>query len=168
MGYKIFGGVLLLLAGCYIALMVVRFEKRRLRVMDGYISLLFYIKGQIDCYATPVSDILKGVDPYIIADCLGISTHNVNQNSIQVSNIGLYDLLSESGSYLEPETRRLLGSFTNELGGCFREEQLRRCDYYIEALTEERSKLNESVPVRMRVNSILCVCCAIGAAVLLW
>ena len=57
--YKIIGGLLILGTGGYIALAVNRFERRRLRVLDAYISLLYYIKGQIDCYALPVGDILS-------------------------------------------------------------------------------------------------------------
>ena len=60
---KILGSFFLLCAGGYAAVAVTRFEHRRLRVLDGYISLLYYIKGQIDCYAMPMPDILAKADP---------------------------------------------------------------------------------------------------------
>ena len=59
--YKVIGTVILLLAGGYISAAMTRFERRRLRVLDGYISLIYYIKGQIDCYAMPVHILGGGV-----------------------------------------------------------------------------------------------------------
>ena len=72
--YKVIGTVILLLAGGYISAAMTRFERRRLRVLDGYISLIYYIKGQIDCYAMPLSDILARADPAVIAACLGLDS----------------------------------------------------------------------------------------------
>lgn len=166
--YKILGGALLLLAGGYVSLWISRFERRRLRVLDGYISLIYYIKGQIDCYAMPISDILAGVDPAIIAACLGL------EGNVHVPRLGegeespLPGLVQESRLYLDTESERLLTTFTGELGRNFRAEQVSRCDYYVTALTEERKKLTESMPARIRACSILAVSAALAAAVLLW
>ena len=68
---KIIGSGILLLAGGYISLAIAAFERRRLWVLDGYISLIYYIKGQIDCYALPMTDILAQADPVVLAACLG-------------------------------------------------------------------------------------------------
>lgn len=164
MGYKIVGACLLLFAGTYSAVHFSRREKKRLRAIDGYISLLFYIKGQIDCYARPIADILRGADRRIIADCIGITDTDTLS--------GQYDefpvLVEESGDLLEPESRRILQTFSGELGSTFRDEQIKRCDYYIEALTRERERLFEAIPTRTRVCNVLCVTCALIFAVLLW
>ena len=56
--YKLLGTLILLGAGGYVSLAMNRFERRRLSVLDGYLSLIQYIKGQIDCYAMPLTDIL--------------------------------------------------------------------------------------------------------------
>jgi|GEM_PF-584716 len=164
MEYKIVGVCLLLLAGGYMAVHLVRKEKKRLRAVDGYISLLFYIKGQIDCYAKPISDILLGADPELIADCIGKG----GKDRICVDYSEFPALVAESGELLEPECKRILHTFSGELGGVYRDEQIRRCDYYIEALTRERERLFEALPARMRINSVLSVSSALMLAVLLW
>ena len=164
MEYKIVGVCLLLLAGGYMAVHFVRYEKKRLRAVDGYISLLFYIKGQIDCYARPISDILRAAHPSLIADCIG-KTENEDISEC-------YDefpaLIEDSGQLLLPECKRILNTFSGELGGVYREEQIKRCDYYIEALTREREKMSEAMPSKMRVNSVLSISSALVLAVLLW
>jgi hypothetical protein len=77
-------------------------------------------------------------------------------------------MVKESRLYLEPESERLLTTLTGELGTTYRAEQVARCDYYVTALTEERKKLNDTLPARLRSTCTLCICCAIGAAILLW
>ena len=166
--YKILGGALLLFAGGYVSVWLVRFERRRLRVLDGYISLIYYIKGQIDCYAMPVGDILANADPTVIAACLGLDERTLPPSIYPTDEAPLPRMVKESRLYLDEESERLLTTFTGELGRNYRAEQVSRCDYYITALTEERRKLAESMPARIRSCSILCVCAAIAAAVLLW
>ena len=60
---KLVGSLILLFAGGYVSVAITRFERRRLRVLDGYISLIYYIKGQIDCYAMPLPAIMASADP---------------------------------------------------------------------------------------------------------
>lgn len=170
--YKMIGCLLLLGTGGYVALSLRRFEHRRLRVLDGYIALLYYIKGQIECYARPLPDILAAADPAILAACLGLDRpRSGDPPPVPTAIYGdtiLPALVRESRIYLEPESERLLTTFTGEVGHTFRTEQVARCDYYIEALTEERHKLYSALPARLRTGSVLALCCAIGAAVILW
>ena len=170
--YKLIGSGLLLLVSGYVALAVRRFEYRRLRVLDGYISLICFIKGQIDCYAMPLTDILSRADPLILANCLGLETPRTATLTFPGWGMGgempLPAMVRESRLYLQPETERLLSGIAGELGSMYRAEQVSRCDYYIQALTEERRKLYETMPARLRTCSTLCLCCAVGAAVLLW
>lgn len=165
--YKILGVVILLLAGGYVALGITRVERRRIGVLDSYISLLFYIKGQIGCFAMPMEEILSRADPVLLAGCLGYP-HLPRETTVIVDTPALPDMIRVSRVYLEPETERLLIAFSSELGHTYREEQVARCEYYIEMLGEERNRLIEAVPGRIRINSVLCLCCILGVAVLLW
>ena len=165
---KIIGSGILLLAGGYVSLAIVAFERRRLRVLDGYISLIYYIKGQIDCYALPLTDILASVDPTILLACLGVDTGALRLSAVPPETCDLTDMVRQSRLYLQPESERLLTTMTGELGTTYRTEQVRRCEYYLSALTEERHKLYETLPGRLRTTCTLCLCCALGTAVLLW
>ena len=59
-------------------------------------------------------------------------------------------------------------SFAGELGRTHRAEQVSRCDYYLSALGEERRRLADALPGRLRTGSTLCITCALAMAVLLW
>ncbi len=169
---KLLGGLILLAAGGYLAMAVSRYERRRLLVLDAYLSLIYHIKGQIDCYAMPIRDILATVDPTLLAACLG-SDHPEDACArlpvlLASSELPLAALVEESRLYLEPEADRLLTAFAHELGATHRTDQVARCEHYITVLGEERRRLLENLPTRMRIASTLCLCAAVGAAVLLW
>ena len=165
---KLMGSLVLLLAGGYVSLSITRFEKRRLRVLDGYISLIYYIKGQIDCYAMPLSDILASADPAILAACLGLDRTEGYLPPALTGDRPITSMVEESRLYLEPEVERLLTTLTGELGSTYRAEQVARCDHYLSALTRERRKLGDSLPARLRAVCTLCLCSAVVAALLLW
>ncbi|MBQ2249468.1 MAG: hypothetical protein II326_04770, partial [Clostridia bacterium] len=80
----------------------------------------------------------------------------------------LSELLHQGRLYLSPEAYRLLSGFVREIGSSYREEQLRRCDYYLEAVHPLREKIAEEQPVRIRLSVTLGICLSIATAILLW
>lgn len=133
------------------------YEKRKVSVLGGWMDLLFYIRTNIDCYLTPVEQIFAEADPALLRACMG-----------DTSVKSPADLLKRSLPYLDEESKRLLEAFSREIGNCYREEQVKRCDYYLSALRAIREKKNADLPARLRVRSALCLCSAIGLAILLW
>lgn len=154
---KLLGGVMILAAGALAAVSAVKHERRKLSVLDGWIDLIFYIRTQIDCYLTPLNEILAGTDRELLRACMWNG-----------ANGGLDALLQNSQLYLGKEARRLLSSFVRELGTSYREEQVKRCDYYIASLRSLREKQLEDLPARTRVCVALCLCTALSIAILLW
>ena len=154
---KIAGAALLGISGLIIGLSHRRFEWKKLQTIDGFISLLFYIKGQIDCYMRPRSEILSTLPAEIFHACncpCGAGT--------------LEELVEASRIYLDEESLRLVSSFSAEFGSTFREEQLRRCDYYISALSEQRRAVFAGVREKGRAGSALWICASLGAIILFW
>ena len=155
---KLLGSLLIALAGGGISLSFCRFERKRLIVLDAYISLLFYIKGQIDCYSMPLSDILLGADSSLIEAC-------GYRGDVPLS---LQEMLPHSKIYLESESLRLLMQFSDEFGSTYKGEQLRRCDYYIDSLLERRRVLLEEIPSKSRVGSAIWMCASFALMIILW
>ena len=147
---KLFGSLLLVGAGLYIALLLARYEHRRVGVLDGYLSLLRFIRGQIDCFSMPIGQILATVDPSVLAACRG-----QDRASAERPAASLPLLLHESRGYLGAESERLLTCFARELGHTHRAEQVGRCDYYLSALEEQRGRLADSLPARMDISLII-------------
>ena len=157
LAFKLAGALLVLASGIGFAIGAARYERTRLQVHDALISLIFFVKGRIDCYAMPVEQIMLEMDKGILADC---------RCPGQVESIEA--LLPHVRSYLDPETYRVLQSFGAGLGSGFRDEQIKRCDYYIELLRQKRMQLESELPARVRTNGMIWILCAVGAVILLW
>ena len=154
---KLMGCGAIALASVIMALSYRRFQWKKLDTIDGFVSLIFYIKGQIDCYSRPRSDILSSLPPEIFHAC------NCPRGAMT-----LEELIEASRAYLDDEPLRLITTFAAEFGSTFREEQLRRCDHYISALGEQRRRVEADVKSKSRAGSALWICAGIGALILIW
>ncbi len=163
---KMIGSLCLMGAGGYAALTLHRYERRRMIVLDGYMALLYYIKGEIDCYARPMTDILASADPAVIAACLGLPPDGVD--TCDPPPVSLSAMVIASRAYLNPESERLLAAFSGEVGHTHRLEQVTRCDHYLAALGEERRRLSDTLSSRTRMATVLSLSGAAGAILLLW
>ena len=157
MWIKVIGSILLALSGAFSAASICRYHRRRLDTLDGFISLIYYIKGQVDCYARPIGDILHSLPPEILRDC------NCRRGADS-----LEELINESKIYLDREALRLLTSFSTEFGSIFREEQTRRCDYYAEGLKEQRGLIASDLSGTIRSGCAVCIGISLCLVILLW
>lgn len=157
MTLKLIGSLLFALSGVVMAISYSRFQTKKLNTIDGFMSLLFYIKGQIDCFARPRSEILSTLPAEVFCACN--CPHGAET---------LEELVEASRIYLDDEPLRLMASFAAEFGSTFREEQLRRCDYYVFALSEERRRVFSEVQSKSRAGSALWICACVGIVILIW
>ncbi len=154
---KFIGSALLALSGACASVSLCRYCHRRLEAIEGFIALIFYIKGQVECYARPICEIMATLSPEILRDC-GCPT----------GASSLEELISESKIYLDRESYRLLSAFAQEFGTVFREEQSKRCDYYIALLGERRALISSRLLPEMRAGSAVVLCASLCLVILLW
>ncbi|MBO5683302.1 MAG: hypothetical protein J6S10_04910 [Clostridia bacterium] len=154
---KIIGSALLCASGGFSALSLCRYHRRKLDTVDGFISLIYYIKGQVDCYARPIGDILFSLPPEILRDC-----------NCPAGATSLEELVNKSRIYLDRESLRLVTSFSSEFGSIFREEQTRRCEHYASQLSLRRDDIAARLSAEMRSGSAICICTSLCLAILLW
>ena len=150
------GGTLILSVSFIGAISTARLEKKRLQVLDAWITLVAHIRAQIDCYLTPIDRILATVDRSLLSQ--------IGNENAQTSDA----LLEASRSYPDPEIARHLSAFLTTIGTSYREEELRRCDYYLAYLRAQREIVATSLPARIKAKITLTLCIAVGAVILLW
>lgn len=154
---KFLGALLIFAVGVFAAFVSVQYEKKRLSVVDGWIDLILYIRSQIDCYRMPLDDILSGGDRALFEACMSPS-----------NAADLPAILEASGIYLDGDGKRLIESFVREIGAGYREEQIKRCDFFISSLRTQRERIAAQLPLRTRLCATLCICIALATAILLW
>lgn len=154
---KLLGSLLILLAGGTAARLSVKAETQRLAVLDGWIALLLYVRSRIDCFLMPQGEIFTSLDREQLARCGG---------SQACTSLGA--LFHTAKGQLAAESRRLIGDLLKEIGGGYREEQVRACDYCIGALREQRAKQAQELPAHVRVRVALSLSAAFSTVILLW
>ena len=154
---KLLGVLLLIGVGAYFARSISCFERKRIKVLNGWLDLIYYIRTQIDCYLTPIEQIFADLSPSLLQEWAGVG---------KAKNPTV--LLKRTRTYLDGESIRLLEGFIREIGAGYREEQIKRCDYYLTALQGIRDQQLSLLPARLCARSTLCICGAFGLAILLW
>lgn len=154
---KLIGSILICATGGFLAFTVCRYHRKRLDTLDGFISLIYYIKGQVECYARPISDILRSLPLEILRDC-----------SCPEGADSLEEIVDESRLFLDRDTLRYLMAFATEFGSTFREEQARRCEHYISILRDRRTAVADRLSAEMRSESAVCICVSLCLMILLW
>ena len=154
---KLCGVLLILLVGGCCAYLSVCYEKKRVRVVEGWIDLIHYIRTQIDCYLMPMQEILANGDRMLLEACMS-----------PANAADLPEILNASSIYLDGGVRRLLERFIYKLGDGYREEQLLRCDECIRELQAHKERLSAELAMRIRIVISLCLCIAAATAILLW
>lgn len=155
--FKLLGSAVLLIAGIGNGALAAGHEKEKLAVLDGWLELLRFIQEQIDCYLTPVEELLSVADKALLEQC----RCRRKDRSLEAG-------LQRSAPVLQAESLRLLSAFAKEIGGSYREEQIKRCNYYRQALLSVRQKQAEELCKKSKLYRGMSICAAVGAALLLW
>lgn len=154
---KLLGCMLLGGTGVILAISICRYFRRRLDTLDGFISFIQYIKGQVECYARPIGDIMTSLPPEILTDC-----------NCPMGASSIEELIEESRIYLDRDTLRQVNAFATEFGSIFREEQTKRCDHYLSVLRERRAQLADKLIGEIRSACALSIGLSMCLMILLW
>jgi hypothetical protein len=130
---------------------------RNLALISGWIELIRYIKGQVECFGIPLEKILSECDIKQLR-AIGYEKEGAPKN---------FSELLTDGCLPDKETGTLILNFTREFGRYYREEQLNRCNYYITALEEKKRDQTEKLPQRKRMNYTLWLSGCLSVGILL-
>lgn len=155
--FKLLGGTSIFLSASMFYFEARKFEKAKLRQTDAFVSLLRYIKKQIECFSAPISTIIAQCDPKLLEEC-GINVKGKKE-------VFLSHLVQECVFYIDPEAIDVIKKFAHEFGKSYRDDQLKSCDYYISELTKYREKIVGELPKARKMRFAICFC--ISASIIL-
>ncbi len=158
------GALLILISGISISIEINRIDEKNLRQTEAFIALLRHIRKQIDCFCTPIGEILASCDERILMDC-GCTAEYAkglgNDNAFASLLIGCPEYDRGEGLF------EILRSFESELGKSYRGEQLRICDYYISLLLSRSAAIASELPKKKRFTRTLCISISLLAIIIL-
>lgn len=153
---KTLGCALLLGVGAWIARQRAQNEKRRLILLDAWIELIGSMRWEIESRLTPIDRFFESADRRLLQT---LGKTNAKSPS---------ELLTLTAPILSPEINAALTRFSESLGDCYREEQLRRCDECLISLRRIREQQAAELPARKRLGVTLPLSAALGISILLW
>ena len=156
--FKVLGGTSIFLSAAIFYFESKRYERAKIRQADAFISLLRYIKKQIECFSAPISTIIDRCDKNILENC-GIWT------SCEQDSLG--EVIGKCDFCIDEEAIDTLKKFGEEFGKTYREDQLRSCDYYISELVKYKEKLAQEIPKEQKMRLAVCFCLS-GSIILLF
>ena len=124
--------------------------------VDAWMSLLTHIKNEIECFSMPVGEILRKTDMSILEGC-GYGGAKPPKD--------MSELILRS-DFSDEECKKIVSNFTSEFGRCYRDEQVRRCEYYISRLDGVRTKISEQLPSKRKLNLTLCIAGSLAIAII--
>ena len=156
MGYKFFGGALILIGGAFASVILNGREMQKDTQLSALISLLRFIRTQIDYYCVPVGEIFRRCDKKTLSEC-----------GCEVTPEDFGGFLSSLSPPIEGETRDVLLSFSSQLGAGYKDEEVKNCDYHIARLCDVHEEFKKRSKAQRRKNTVLCMTAAALAVILL-
>lgn len=153
---KLLGVLLLTGSGIGGAAFLCRRATVQLSQVEGLLSLIRTIRLQVECFAMPLSAILARCDERLLRQC-------GYRGSVPPTD---FPTLLGGCQIADPSAAEIFGSFGEEFGRGYREEQAKGCEYALALLEERRVALSERLPVQKKLYSTLCVSGALALMIL--
>ena len=154
---RMIGALAVVTSGVYAACIFNSGTRQVLRQTEAFISLLRFIRSQIECFALPLPQALGRCPAEILKGCGYDRAEKPSSGEHLMAGCCIEDT----------SVRRSMERFFSEIGRGYREEQLNLCDYCISSLEERRAHMASQLPMKIKVNSALSIVGAVAVVILL-
>ena len=139
---NIIGGALILASSLGISVYLISEGKRRICACEAVCALITFIKQNIEAFGTPIDGILDTCRIDYLDNC---AFGEVMRQK------GLPSAASEGILTLGKEAQNDFETFAENIGKGYRDEEIKRCDYYLSRfelhLAEERERYERYTPM---------------------
>lgn len=152
---KIIGIIALCFSGAHLAALLIRKEEDKTASARALCGFIAFVKNMIECFSLSISEILLRMPEDIIKG-LGVT--------------GTPESLEEIGereSIEDGESKKIFHDFYEEFGKCYRDEQIRRCAYFLDIAQARQRKLERELVQRRKLIITLCSSAVILLIILL-
>ena len=151
---KIIGSALVLSVALTLSMIKNRRIDEKISQLSSLCALISFFRLQIDLYCAPIGEIFKRADKDVVLRC------RFRKDPLTA------DAFTDIDTCLSSDVISLLSSFASELGGSYRDEQLKSCDYHLAKLKERLSRLEKDAPNEKKLNTVLFLSAATGIIIL--
>lgn len=145
--YKLLGVLCVGSCGVFSVMRLNRKEDGILSSANAFCRFLEYMKNQIDCFSLPISEIFARADVELLRLC-GYEKEKPPKD--------INEFIGACGG-VDKEIKKIMEELSLEFGKSYRDEEVKRCKYYLCRLEERRNALNEQHSVKKKLNLTLCI-----------
>ena len=154
---RIAGALMIAFSGAFAAYSLNKSAKDTLRQTEYFISLVRFLRAQIECFSMSVPRALERVPDEILAGCSFLGKERPKSLSELIGGCQVTD----------QAVMRDMSRLADDIGKGYREEQLTLCDYCLSLLEAQRSRIAGQLPLKIKVNSALSLAGAAAVVILL-
>lgn len=146
--YKVIASISLILSGIWIYRIYIDYQKKKLAQLNAYITLISYIKTQIECYMMPISTIISSLSIEMLKKCGVEKTKRINN---------LNELLESANLIIDDDIIGLMYDFSENFGMSYMEEQIKACERVILKMITYRDEFQQKYEKDKRVSLAICM-----------
>ena len=156
--YKFVGAGSILMSALLMYFEMQSYQKKRANQLDAFLSLIEYVKNQVECYMLPIDAIILSCDKKLLERC-GVDIAREYKT--------LEEMIEHTDFYLENDALKIILEFVKDFGVRYRSEQIISCKRYYDLLIKEREKLKEKNTKERKVRLALCLSISFSIILLL-
>lgn len=155
--FRLAGVLMLACSGLAVSQTLNRRATAALCQTEGFMALIRAVRGQIECFARPIGQILFSCERETLDACGYAGEMPPSDLAVLVKQVRVYDA----------PTVAAVARFSEEFGRGYRADEVRACDYTLSLLEDRRTRLAGELPQKKKRNVVLCVCASLALALLL-
>lgn len=156
--YKAIGAGCILGSALTLYFEMQRYQTKRIEQLEAFLSLVEYIKNQIECYLLPIDEILLSCDESLLIKCGAEQDAKFRD---------LYELVCAIKIFGDEDAELMIASFSKDFGTQYRREQIKSCDLFCDGLRAEIEKLKDKNIKERKVRLALCLCISFSIVLML-
>ncbi len=154
---RVIGIIIVLMSGVAGSFFAVRELEKRLLNVRALCKLLRICAEQVEYFSRGSREILLSCDSELLREC------GYYEETLPNSFFEFFD----SCEILCKESRSIMLEFAGDFGKNYRDEQVKRCRYYLERMNERASELEAALPAQRKLAISLFVSATLMVIILL-
>lgn len=152
---KMIGSASLMTVAIFACAMSSAYERKVVLTLDGFWELINFAKNKIDLSLLPSEEILRCAEK--------------EKFTLELDGVSSFDeVVKKNGLYLETDAKEELLSFAMGFGEARREEQIKRCERYADAIDEIRGRARGKMAEKIKMKRTLIWSVALCIILVLW
>lgn len=146
---KTLGSATFVVAAIYYGAIMIREERSKLTTSDAICEMIRYVRDNIEHFMKPLPDIFASYRNDTL-ERIGFLS-DVRENGLRDAQLDRYF----GKNYVDGEVFAVLADFCGKIGGGYRDDEIRLCDYAIARIEKRTAKMKDDFSSKTKIYRTL-------------